>query len=241
VAGTLNNRRDLRRRILSGPGEGVLPGSPFETDAPLHVAIQPFVVGNGWKLLESLLQSIPHSPIRNVYEWLRRFLFSRVTELAAPNHVTPVINCGMLLDGKTETALGTLNTGIEERRRSGETRLPILSAPNGFDETIDGVDYEWTTYVGPGDITLNEPLQTRILDFPSFPDASKLLLTNGGQKRYDTAILRLNIPKNEEDRQRVREHQLRLGPGAANSARHISTSRSVWETIVRGYFTEPVK
>jgi hypothetical protein len=233
VAGTLRNRNGLRARLRVGPGPGAVSEKFLDTQ-PTVYAVQPYLIGNGWKMLSLFLDSISGASIDDPMKWITEIFFRRVSELLDPEKLEIVEKdpdqASLFMD-KTLTALGTIRLGAGEPRRDGMV-TSVLAAPNGYDDRANAQQYAWSTLVGAGGETVPNAMQNELLMEPPLPDAQKITITGPGAQWYHKLSTR-GIPGRKDDLFRVRRMQEGESTGNARERREVSAARAAWEMVLR--------
>jgi hypothetical protein len=241
VAGTLKNRSGLRDRIVNGPGAGtVREDIILPPNQKMSFAVQPFLVGNGWRTLQTFFDAFEGGPDATPEAWLRRVLFGRIRELLAPDDVESVIpsNGRLVLMDKTGTVLGTIDLEDAAPRASAAT-LSIVAAPNGFDDNVTNTPVDWSTLAGAGGQPIADGLQNLHLTNPPLPPPDRLMITQHGRARYEAFIRDVQIPSRREDWINVRTLQnAEKDPYRTDPRRDVSTARAAWESVFRPLLTK---
>jgi len=233
VSGTLRNRTGLRTRLATAPGLGVV-SDEFLIAPTITYAIQPYLIGNGWKMLPLFLESISGSLINNPSAWIASILLNRIGELLSPEQVELVEGSpgAPLFMDKTQTAIGTVRLGESEPPRSGQI-APVLASPNGYADSTDGTPYSWDILVGPGGEDVRGVMQNDRLLQPPLPDPAKLTITGAGSARFKRLIIGQGLPSRKDDLIRVRKLQESQSTGNTQGRREVSAARAAWETVLR--------
>lgn len=202
------------------PGRGEID---WTSTQELDIAIA--LTGNGWGFLQ-LAGFDPLLPPMQIEEIFRHFVRERIAAYAGLASVGEI----SLEEIGTQPKLMTSQGMVRLKPDMGEGGRTVEVAPNGFTDIVNRVQKAWGTFVSPAEFHYDLPPQqiARIVDPPlttsTDPWFSACVAAPAAARTYRDIVGRAI------DWNRIIKRQAR-----GSATRQVSTSRAMWETVVRDH------